>query len=39
MHATYLIIIHETGPGIKLATFGLVEEFSTKEGNLLLTHA
>ena len=39
MHATYLIIIHETGPGIKLATFGLVDEFSTKGGNLLLTHA
>ena len=37
MHATYLIIIHETGPEIKLATFGLVDEFSTKEGNLLLT--
>ena len=30
---------HETGPGIKLATFGLVDEFSTKGGNLLLTHA
>ena len=39
MPATYLIIIHDTGPGIKLATFGLVDEFSTKEGNLLLTHA
>ena len=39
MSATYLIIIHDTGPGIKLATFGLVDEFSTKEGNLLLTHA
>ena len=33
----FLIIIHETGPGIKLATFGLVDEFSPKEGNLLLT--
>ena len=30
MHATYLIIIHETGPGIKLATFGLVDEFLLK---------
>ena len=39
MHATYLIIIHETGPGIKLATFGLVNDFSTKEGNLLLRPA
>ena len=39
MHVTYLIIIHETGPEIKLATFGLVDEFSTKEGNLLLTRS
>ena len=39
MHATDLIIINETGLGIKLATFGLVDEFSTKEGNLLLTRA
>ena len=39
MHATHLIIIHETGPGIKLGTFRLVDEFSTKEGNLLLTRA
>ena len=39
MHATHLIIIHETWPGIKLATFGLVDEFSTKEGNFLLIRA
>ena len=41
MHETCLIIIHdpkyETGPGIELGTFGLVDECSTTELTPLLT--